>query len=145
MLTVNLKGGLGNQLFQIFCLIALALREKQEFVFLYTENLNERLTYWNNFLTGLKKFTTTNKIEVGVIYRENKFHYVPINIDNNISTAIDGYFQSNKYFVEYQEEIYKLINLEEQKLLIKQKHSEYFTEPAIFVWEIINIYQRLTL
>jgi len=54
MITCNLMGGLGNQLFQIFTTISYSLKYKKEFAFLYTEYLGtgntiQRKTYWNTF------------------------------------------------------------------------------------------------
>ena len=39
MITCNLVGGLGNQLFQIFTTISYAIRIKEKFVFFKTESI----------------------------------------------------------------------------------------------------------
>ena len=61
-ITCELMGGLGNQLFQIFAVIAYAMKHKWVFVFEYKEKITGftpvRLTHWNNFLKPLKRFTT---------------------------------------------------------------------------------------
>ena len=52
MITCNLMGGLGNQLFQIVMLIALSIRHNIPFIFPYSEMLKtgiERPTYWKTF------------------------------------------------------------------------------------------------
>ena len=62
MITCKLKGGLGNQLFQIFAVIAYSLRNKKNFKFLYSkqvESITPRPSYWDSFLTSLKSFTLT--------------------------------------------------------------------------------------
>ena len=66
MLTCNLQGGLGNQLFQIFATIAYSLKTNQSFFFINQHQLtNERdakngttvrYSYWDTFLSGLKPF-----------------------------------------------------------------------------------------
>ena len=54
MLTCNLMGGLGNQLFQIFATISYSIESKNFFKFLNIEQLGTgsttvRHTYWNTF------------------------------------------------------------------------------------------------
>jgi hypothetical protein len=63
MITCQLLGGLGNQLFQIFTTIAYATKMRQPFAFLDRHQLNNglngstiRYTYWNTFLSFLKPF-----------------------------------------------------------------------------------------
>jgi hypothetical protein len=56
MITCNLCGGLGNQLFQIFATISYAIKYNIPFVFLYSEispSITHRITYWNTFLKSL--------------------------------------------------------------------------------------------
>ena len=54
MITTEIMGGLGNQLFQIFNLISYSLTHKTSF---YFENKKaarkDRPHYWNNFLMSL--------------------------------------------------------------------------------------------
>jgi len=55
MLTCNLMGGLGNQLFQIFTVISYAIKYKHMFKFISAEHLGgdgstKRKTYWKTFL-----------------------------------------------------------------------------------------------
>ena len=57
MIYLCVKGGLGNQLFQIFTAIAYALQEHDNFSFFYYKNIGYRETYWDNFLIHLKKYT----------------------------------------------------------------------------------------
>ena len=60
MLTCNIEGGLGNQLFQIFTTIAISLKTNQSFFFQNKHQLTNgttiRYTYWDTFLSGLKPF-----------------------------------------------------------------------------------------
>ena len=79
MIYLCVKGGLGNQLFQIFTAIAYALRENQEFKFVYYKKIGSRETYWENFLSELKKYTdemTMNRIsnsEIIQIFNKGSF------------------------------------------------------------------------
>jgi hypothetical protein len=61
MISVNLMGGFGNQLFQIFATISYAIKSRNRFVFLDLEKLGGgsttlRYTFWNNFLSNFKPF-----------------------------------------------------------------------------------------
>ena len=65
MITCNLIGGLGNQLFQIFTTIAYSMQRLQPFFFLNNYQLGNgengstiRYTYWDTFLNNLNIFLT---------------------------------------------------------------------------------------
>ena len=125
MITCNLMGGLGNQLFQIFATIAYSIRVKQPFRFLYTEFLGKRQTYWNTFLLSLKGFTTTVPLDNSVTLKERGFGYNELPILQNIeyqNVSLYGYFQSYKYFDSHYETLCKIIRLDNQKNKIKQKY-----------------------
>jgi len=60
MITCELMGGLGNQLFQIFTVMSYAIQHNTPFKFKYSEKLNigtQRPTYWNNLLRSIKLYT----------------------------------------------------------------------------------------
>ena len=61
MITCNLMGGLGNQLFQIFTTLSYAIKTGNVFIFSDDTILgvgdNIRSTYWETFLLKLKPFT----------------------------------------------------------------------------------------
>ena len=64
MITCVLKGGLCNQLFQIFAIIAYSLRNGNPFLFVYKSHVHigtKRKLYWDDFLISLRQFTTYNK------------------------------------------------------------------------------------
>ena len=125
MITCNLMGGLGNQLFQIFATIAYSIRVKQPFRFLYTDFLGKRQTYWNTFLLSLKGFTTTVPLDNSVTLKERGFGYNELPILQNIeqqNVSLYGYFQSYKYFDLHYETLCKIIRLDNQKNKIKQKY-----------------------
>ena len=104
MITCNLMGGLGNQLFQIFTTISCAINTKCKFTFIDTDKLGSgettvRPTYWNNFLSKLKIFTTKSFPQMLVI-KESNYRYNPINLfaHQGKDVYLYGYFQSYKYF-----------------------------------------------
>ena len=129
MITCNLMGGLGNQLFQIFATIAYSIHVKQPFRFLYTDFLGKRQTYWNTFLLSLKGFTTTVPLDNSVTLKERGFGYNELPILQNIeyqNVSLYGYFQSYKYFDSHYETLCKIIRLDNQKNKIKQKYLQTY-------------------
>jgi hypothetical protein len=80
MLTCNLMGGLGNQLFQIFTVISYAIKYKHMFKFINSEFLGtgetmKRKTYWNSFLFRLSGFLFDKLPHFDIIYKEERFSF----------------------------------------------------------------------
>jgi Glycosyl transferase family 11 len=128
MITCNLKGGLGNQLFQVFTTIAYSLLTQNTFQFSDKYSLTPdgseatpRFSYWNTFLYPLEQFTLSVMPPNVLVYKEPSFSYTTIPIwyrtSNNI--MLYGYFQSYKYFDKCKSRIFKMIQLEEQKQKIE--------------------------
>lgn len=93
----NLKGGLGNQMFQIAAAKAHAIKHNGFAAINYRRNGssrpgNELSKYRSNFYS---KVGVTDEV-VLTTYIEPHFHFSEIPF--NGSTVIDGYFQSIKYF-----------------------------------------------
>jgi len=127
MITCNLMGGLGNQLFQIFATISYAINCNDNFVFTNSKKLinsNVRYTYWDNFLSFLSEFTQTIIYDKFYTIKEKDFHYneLPI-LKNNENVLLSGYFQSYKYFEENKEKIFKIINLEKKREEVLKKYD----------------------
>ncbi len=113
--TINIMGGLGNQLFQVFTLISYSLTNRKPFYFEYLSHSQrvDRPFYWDNFLKSLKHFILTtynNRIN----FNEANFHYSPIPLINEPFKLI-GYYQSYKYFHSNKDQIERLIKLKEQQ------------------------------
>ena len=130
MITCYLKGGCGNQLFQIFTTISYALDYEEEFWFfdkIYFNTNPQRYTYWDDFLSNLMPFvykTIPNKIKNKPIFevKEKNFSYNKIQIINNENNFIfKGYFQSYKYFNINYNKICGIINLNSKKEQTLQK------------------------
>jgi len=130
MITCYLMGGLGNQLFQIFTVIAYSLKYKIPFVFSPTMSIHEkRHHYWDTFLLNLKPFTLKYSSCHGFdVYKEENFNYNEIPVHNNDQhLLLYGYFQSYKYFDEQFNDIIKFIKLDTiintllEKIQINQK------------------------
>ena len=121
MITCNLVGGLGNQLFQIFATISYSLLYKIPFGFLYKESLGGRFhnrpTYWHSFLSSLANFNYES-IPPMLPLREQNFMYnelpSPVALKSE-NIVLSGYFQSYKYFAPFFSTICKLIRLDKQR------------------------------
>ena len=120
MITCYLQGGLGNQIFQIFAIIAYSLQHRRAFQFLYSEttpSCTHRVTYWNDFLKSLKPFTVaelpTNMHKIN--WGDFEYKELPALGNSFENVQFLGYFQSYRYFYKYKEQIYKYIQLAERK------------------------------
>ena len=137
MIFIELMGGLGNQLFQIFCGLAYSIDNKIPFKINNNkpdkisplDNISLRPTYWDNFLINLSKFTYNNNINLPVYREQAYFKYAKIPVINQ-DFKLFGYYQSYKYFENNYEKIIKLIELEERKQLILEKYSNYFSNKS---------------
>ncbi len=155
MLYVNLMGGLGNQLFQIFTLINLSLEKRIPFKLpLYKKDLvspldnsQQRPTYWNNFLKNLNRFVVQFE-EQYVLIREPSFKYTDLTtLDISPSTNIKlfGYFQTEKYFKKNYENILKFIKFAEIQNVIFNKHKNLFKNKTISIHFRIGDYKVMPL
>lgn len=130
MITCNLMGGLGNQLFQIFTTISYGLQAQNQFIFsdvktLGSGNTTIRNTYWNTFFTELKSFLfseTEPPVNIQVI-KEDGFHYqdLPLHLLQNKNICLFGYFQSYKYFNKHASLIYKMLRIQHKKKDVQEK------------------------
>jgi len=127
MLTCNLMGGLGNQLFQIFATIAYSIKSNNSFTFINVgslggEGCTKRYTYWDSFLNRLTPFLRTNFPQL-VYVKEIGFQYNSFNIQHFMGKDIclNGYFQSYKYFEENYSSIYNLLDIEKHKIAVVKK------------------------
>ncbi len=129
MITIEIMGGLGNQLFQIFALIHTSIQMKQPFYFerKKTSTREDRPFYWNNFLKRLSIFQKENDT-ITRVYREPCFHFESIpEFPRNETMKLVGYFQSPKYFEDSKTTIFNMIHLKKQQEEIKQKfHIDFF-------------------
>ena len=129
MITCQIMGGLGNQLFQIFTTIAYALEQKQTFGFVYYKTsygITHRSTYWENLLVSLKKNTHPSLPKESKIIKENGFEYnkLPAIIPSLVPSSLIllfGYFQSHHYFEKYWDQIYKMVNFDLLKERVQEK------------------------
>ena len=139
MIFIDLMGGLGNQLFQIFTIMSYSFTHKIAFKIKATkfdsvsplDNISKRPTYWHSLLKKLTTFTFCENINLP-IWREPDFTYNQIPYYQQ-DFRLFGYFQSYKYFESQYDKIIKLIRLEKQQQEIREKYNKYFNKKVISI------------
>lgn len=121
--TIDIKGGLGNQLFQLVTAYVYGLDHNKHLQVAKKERspsvFNSRTTYWDTVFKNIeaidKRFPINSRYtQPGFAYREiPKF---------NGNVALDGYFQSYKFFDHRRDDVMRLLyfNKEECQTLINQ-------------------------
>jgi hypothetical protein len=148
MITVQLQGGLGNQMFEYACGRALAVKNdtdlvldigylldrtpRKNFTFrdyaldvftISAQTVSRKKPYWQMLLTKVKNKILKSK---GI---EKSFSYDPGVLSFGPSASLIGYWQSPKYFAGYEDVIRKDFALKEplpahsQQLLEEIKHT----------------------
>lgn len=112
LVTCITSGGLGNILFQVATGFAYAERHNKKFVLF--QNMNEASThenidaYYNTILSEVnKEFKLTGD---WTQYNQPSFGYEEIPFING-NVILSGYFQSEKYFADYKEEVKDLFDI----------------------------------
>ena len=129
-LSCVIMGGLGNQLFQIFTIMALSLKMKRLFFFPFKKLDGDKRQgiYWDTILNELKKDTIDipiNKLRLP-IYKETTFYYNddiqrhPLITNSLNGIVLFGYFQSYKYFEKESSHIMKYLKINEKKQNMKK-------------------------
>jgi hypothetical protein len=137
MITCNLHGGLGNQLFQIYTTIAYASQGNKKFSFINVYELKscltDRYTYWDSFLKRMRPFLIDpkmiNKDNLEIII-EKGFTYqaLPLPISESKTKMLQGYFQSYKYFDEYLQTINRLLKIDDIKVDLTNKYRKLIND-----------------
>jgi len=150
MITCNLMGGLGNQIFQIFATISYAIKTGKRFKFMNSDTLGcgsttIRNTFWKTFFSKLQPFLITELPKVYVI-KEKEFSYnkLPVWEIDEKDIMLCGYFQSYKYFQDNYDIISRMICVEKMKniLLNKINLDVNFLEDTISLHFRIGDYKK---
>jgi len=134
MIYIEIMGGLGNQLFQIFCGIAYSLENRIPFkinankfdLVSPLDNISKRPTYWSNILKNLSPFTYQEQLAIPTYIEKTYFRFKKIPIITQ-DFRLHGYYQSYKYFDGQFANICKMINLDNQKAELYKKYKILFT------------------
>jgi len=135
-------GGLGNQLFQIFTAIGYSYRHYTPFYF-EDKAISigwRKVRYWDTFLSSLQPYLRSKEAKLG--YRDGHFHFTEIPFLGKDDVKLLGYFQSYKYFDEYKNEIFELVELERRKMELRQK-LEVDSENTISMHFRIGDYKKI--
>jgi len=109
--SLNNYGRFGNQLFQIAATVAHSLKMNEP----YLVNPWKYSKYFNNI-------NQSNNIIIKNIYVEEQFYYKSIEKKN---IDLKGYFQSEKYFINYNNEIRELFKPNKNIILnLKEKYKD---------------------
>lgn len=110
-LSVVLKGGLGNQLFEVATAIAYAKKYDLQLILdMFTSKGDRRQhSFRSSFLRNFSRIENISKIKF-TLYSEPKFTYNEIPQIKCPALCLDGFFQSQKYFHDYNELIAKMFS-----------------------------------
>jgi GR25 family glycosyltransferase involved in LPS biosynthesis len=123
MLTIEVMGGLGNQLFQIFTLIAYSKKYNQPYLIEKKQSFAgpciPRNSYWDSFFDKLSYRLIQNPLNYPLI-KEKAFEYnelpgITQDINKPTNLKLYGYFQSYKYFQEYIDDILNELDFNAKK------------------------------
>lgn len=133
--SVQLMGGIGNNLFQIACAYAYSLKHNKELVLVnekFGTTHNSLETYKNNILRNIN-FVDKKDFNGFKVYSEPFFNYTEIPfIEGDV--LLQGYFQSELYFKEYEKEIRNLFSFpDELANSIKEKYSNLLSHNTCFI------------
>ena len=139
MITSNLKGGVGNQLFQIAAGYNLSRKLKTNYVINYNGNNYEserekidksisnnihHIPQYQKYKDGLYKNIKQSNYDDFDTYNQVGFNFTPI--PNKDNTKLVGYYQSEKFFSEYSHEIKDLFNFSNSiKKNVKKKLGKF--------------------
>jgi hypothetical protein len=123
MITTHLKGGLGNQMFQIATAYSFALDNNDECAFYFgNPNINQGNTaryYAGNVYRNIKELSENREHLIN--YIEPKFNYSPIPYRKDL--VLQGFFQSEKYFKHHRKEIIDLFDIKSFFRSLNYKYS----------------------
>ena len=119
MISIQICGGLGNQMFQIFAALAYSIKYKVPLILPMRGGGGERHTYWNNFLQALRPVVVDKPIPFRKL-NEAGFEFVDIPFIN-YDFSLVGYFQSYKYFEQYYNNICRLLRFDESTIELRGK------------------------
>lgn len=133
-ITCQLLGGLGNMLFGLATTYAVG-REKKLTPCIHLDHKGYLHTHPSNYTSNIfRKFKLINDISSFHVYNEPSFTYNPISIPSNVNIKLNGYFQCEKYFSQYREEILDLFSPSDDiKSYIHTKYSYFINNNKVSI------------
>ena len=133
MITCDLKGGLGSQLFKISATLGYCVEHSIPFIFPYSNIAGDLPKYWEIFFDNLKQYTTSRQnfpdaepIDVLNVlytlpkYEEPTFTYSEIPVQENM--ILFGEFQSYKYSQKIRRKFTDIFDMTFKQLAIRTEY-----------------------
>lgn len=146
MIIIEIKGGLGNQLFQLFAAIATSIQYDVKFKIIHRKNTWRKTTYFNNMLKFLKPHLITRIHEQINLHDSQQFHYNEIKLPQSSKNYIlKGLYQSYKYFEKHYFEILNMTGLRSLQIDIKNEFIGlgFLQNPTISLHFRLGDYKKL--
>lgn len=147
MISALLKGGQGNQMFQLAAASALSWRNNDEAIFSFDDCYVPLQGHSaNKYRNTVFQYVKDGKFEPKTYYKEFSHRYSPIPYKEGL--LIDGYFQSSKYFEDKNEEIKNLFVLDDfrsevgNKIGLHIRRGDYLKFSDIHPILSIDYYRR---
>ena len=118
MITTQISGSLGDQLFQILHLLSYCMKYKEGF---YFEKFNNTKTYWTTFFKSLQSFIKESDSNV-ISINESNIDFIPKKVD----IKFIGLFRSHYLFQEYEIQLFRMIDLYEKQTQAEEYYKARF-------------------
>jgi hypothetical protein len=145
--SIYLQGGLGNRLFQVAFLYAYAKKHNKKFGYMYElKNVHSTLDYHKLVYPFLKPISLHQPVGFNEPMDKCQMY---LNIPNIPKDCFfQGYFQNEKYFKEYRNDLLSLIQLpklpftiKEDSIFIHIRRGDYVSLPMHFI-DLWDYYQK---
>lgn len=143
LVSVKLMGGLGNCLFQIAAAYSVSLRDSKKFICekIVSHGSHKPIDHYLNNIFRKINFGDVNFSYSN--YKEPFFHYNEIPKSSN-NLLLNGYFQSEKYFINYRNEILNLFEInEDTKNKLNDKYGNVLSKKTCSIHIRRGDYVRL--
>lgn len=147
MISIELVGGLGTQLFMIFATVSYAI----DYGITYKikshidKTLSDTPTYWDTFLDCFKKDVDDSiSVQCKEVYCEPSFEYnsIPERLSHKDS-IIKGYFQSYRYFEHNYDKIVEMMGLRKKQQDVREEYSNILSGKTIAIHFRFGDYVKL--
>ena len=105
--TINIQGGLGNQLYQLATALAYSIEHGHQLSLIFIEQspsvFDDRNTHWKTILSKFKEIKENTPENFEKVYETKQYEKISY-YENNV--CLDGYFQSYRYFHSHLPRIY---------------------------------------
>ncbi len=128
IVTTNLIGGLGNMLFQIASGYAVSKRDGKKLICETKNMLVIHKPYTEYIQNIFRNIEFSDSVNYDVILQEKGFHFDMIPIVNK-NIKLSGYYQSEKYFIDYKSEVLDLFQIDDLTLdYLMKKYGKLLEE-----------------